>query len=102
MDKDPQYPNRKLIRLKGYDYSYAGLYFITICTHTKECLFGKIENGEMKLNEFGQIAQKEWELSAIKRTETEIDHFVIMPNHLHGIIKINKPICRGDSRIARS
>ncbi len=101
MEKNPRYPKRKSLRLKGYNYSDAGLYFITICTHGRECLFGKIENGEMKLNEYGEIARKEWELSATKRAEMELDCFVVMPNHLHGIVIINENVRRGDRPVAR-
>lgn len=57
---NPNIHNRRSIRLKGYDYSQAGLYFITICCQDRAHLFGNIENGEMKLNAFGKIAWEEW------------------------------------------
>ena len=60
MKYDPQIHHRRSIRLKGYDYTQAGAYFITICTHQRENIFGEIVNGEMKLNSFGEIAYNEW------------------------------------------
>ncbi|RPI06422.1 MAG: hypothetical protein EHM64_03090 [Ignavibacteriae bacterium] len=80
--------HRKSIRLKDYDYSSPGEYFVTICTHERECLFGEIINGEMVLNSFGLIVQEEWLKSKIIRPEIELDEFIVMPNHLHGIIVI--------------
>ena len=83
---------RRSIRLKEYDYSQAGAYFITICTHQREHLFGEIVDGVMQLNEFGQIAHEEWRKTALIRNEIELDEFVIMPNHFHGIIIIHEPV----------
>ena len=77
------------IRLPGYDYSQPGAYFITICTHNRQCLFGEIVNGEMILNEFGELVKNEWQKTGIIRPNINIDTFVVMPNHLHGIIIIN-------------
>jgi len=82
-------PQRRSIRLKDYDYSQAGAYFITICAHNRQKLFGEIENGEMRLNEFGEIVQEEWLKTPAMRPNIEIDEFVIMPNHFHGILIIN-------------
>ncbi len=89
MKFNPQIHHRKTIRLKGYDYSQAGAYFITICCANRECLFGEIVNGEMILNECGTIAYNEWLKTPEIRPQTELDVFVIMPNHIHGIIIIN-------------
>lgn len=86
---NPQIHHRRSIRLKGYDYSQAGAYFITICCHNREHRFGKIENGEMRLNEMGQIAYNEWLKTPQLRLNVSLDVFVVMPNHLHGIIVIN-------------
>jgi len=92
MNYNPKYnPNihhRRSIRLKGYDYAQAGLYFITICCQDRACLFGEIQNGEMVLNEYGTIARNEWIKTHEIRTNVELGEFVIMPNHIHGIIKI--------------
>lgn len=82
-------PQRKSIRLKGYDYSQAGLYFITICCQDRVCRFGDVVNGEMVLNELGQIAHDEWIKLSNRFSNFEIDVFQIMPNHMHGIILLN-------------
>ncbi len=90
------FPNRRTIRLKGYDYSQAGIYFITICTYKREHLFGKIQDGKMILNECGQIAWNEWMKTPQLRPHIELDAFVVMPNHIHGIIIINSSnACKG-------
>ena len=78
--------HRKSIRLKEYDYSSLGEYFVTMCTYQRECLFGEIVNDEMILNPLGLIVQEEWLRTQVIRFEIELDEFVIMPNHLHGII----------------
>ena len=83
--------HRRSIRLDGYDYASEGLYFITICVNKKECLFGDIVDGKMMLNEFGIIARNEWMKSSEIRSEIELDEFIIMPNHIHGIVRINNP-----------
>jgi len=70
--------------LKGFDYAQSGAYFVTICTKDRECLFGKIVDEEMILNEFGDIANAEWLKTAKIRPNVGIDEFVVMPNHLHG------------------
>ncbi len=80
---------RRSIRLKGYDYSQAGAYFITICTHDRSCLFGEVVDGDLRLNDAGHIVEDEWRLSATLRDEIELDEWVVMPNHVHGIVVIN-------------
>jgi len=87
--------NRKSIRLKEYDYSQAGEYFITICTYNHECTLGEIVDGEIKLNEIGRILEEEWLRTAIIRSNILIDSYVIMPNHIHGIIILNEDITVG-------
>lgn len=89
MPYSPDKHHRRSIRLKGYDYSSAGAYFITLCTFQRQCLFGRITDGTMQLNESGQIVAEEWRQSSIIRQEIEFDQWVIMPNHLHGIVLIN-------------
>ncbi len=79
---------RRSIRLKGYDYGQAGMYFVTICVKDRENLFGEIKNEEMILNELGKIVQEEWLKTPEIRKEIELDEFIIMPNHLHGIVII--------------
>ncbi len=89
MDHTPEnQKRRKSIRLKNYDYSQNGGYFITICTQDKKCLFGQIENGKMLLNEYGGIVLDCWNDLPKHYKHIELDYFVIMPNHLHGILII--------------
>jgi len=76
-------------RLKNYDYSSVGAYFITICTKNRDQLFGYINNCKMLLSPIGKIARLEWEKSFEMRRELLCDEYVIMPNHIHGIIIIN-------------
>jgi REP element-mobilizing transposase RayT len=84
---NPDIHHRRSIRLKGYDYSQAGLYFITICCQDRKCLFGKIINGEMVLTDAGEIARECW-LEIPKHFPNVVLHdYVIMPNHVHGIIE---------------
>ena len=80
---------RRSIRLKGYDYSRKGAYFVTICTNQKECVLGCVENGSMVLNEIGQMVRKAWTELPTHYAGVDIDEFVVMPNHLHGIIILN-------------
>ena len=91
--------HRRSIRLKDYDYASPGEYFVTVCPHDRQCLFGEIVDGEMMLNESGLIVVGEWKRSSIIRQEIEIDSFVVMPNHLHGILVVSD-YCRGGSRTA--
>ena len=90
--------HRRSIRLKGHDYSQAGGYFVTVCARDRECLFGEIVNGEMRLNEFGRLVRDEWLRSAEIRVEIELGEYVVMPNHFHGIVIItnNATECSGD------
>jgi putative transposase len=88
MSYNPDKHHRQSIRLKNYDYSSVGAYFITLCTYQKQHLFGDIVEGEMVLNTMGKIIDEEWLRSAGIRKEVELDEFVIMPNHVHGIIWI--------------
>lgn len=88
---NPAQHHRRSIRLKGYDYARAGMYFVTICCEKHECRFGKIVNGEMILNEYGKIACDEWTKLSERYSHVTFDVFQIMPNHIHGIIIINEP-----------
>jgi putative transposase len=80
---------RKPIRLKDFDYSSPGAYFVTICTMDKECWFGKILYGEMILNQYGKLVKTIWDELASHFINIELDYHVIMPNHVHGIIFIS-------------
>jgi REP element-mobilizing transposase RayT len=88
MKHDHDKHHRRSIRLKGYDYSKAGTYFVTICTQNRECLFGDIFDGEICLNDAGCMIQKWWYEAAGKFKNIVLDEFMIMPNHFHGIIAI--------------
>ena len=96
MKYNPQHHHRRSIRLPNYDYSRSGIYFVTICTHQKQCLFGEIDRGKMFLNQIGNIVREEWLKSAQIRKEIELDEWVIMPNHLHGIVLIHNDLKIGD------
>lgn len=85
---DPQKHHRRSIRLKGYDYSSEGAYYVTIVVQGRECLFGEIIDGEMYLNEYGEIVQKWWHEIPNHFPNVVLGAFVIMPNHVHGIIWI--------------
>jgi putative transposase len=85
---NPNIHHRRSIRLKMYDYSQAGLYFITICCQHRICRFGKIKNGGMILNELGIIAHTEWMQLEKRFQNFELDVFQIMPNHMHGVVAL--------------
>lgn len=85
---DPQKHHRRSIRLKGYDYSQEGAYFVTMVTWQREFLFGNIANQEMMLSQYGEIVQKWWQEIPVHFPNVETGAFVIMPNHVHGIIYI--------------
>lgn len=85
---DPQQHHRRSIRLKGYDYTEPGAYFVTIVTVRRDPLFGKIENGIMMLNDFGKIADECWRAIPEHFPNVELGAHMIMPNHVHGVIGI--------------
>jgi putative transposase len=88
----PQKHHRHSVRLKGYNYTKPGAYFLTICTYNRECLFGDIADGKMILNAFGKIAEAEWLRSPEIRSYVELDEYSIMPNHVHGIIMVHENV----------
>jgi REP element-mobilizing transposase RayT len=88
MSYNPEIHKRKSIRLKGYDYSQEGLYFITLCCQNRECLFGQIHNGSMILNDAGKMIENEWLNLENRFPNIELHEFIVMPNHFHGILKI--------------
>lgn len=88
MNHDPDIQNRRSIRLKGYDYKQPGAYFVTVCTQQRECLFGNIADGKMVLNNAGMMIQTVWDEIPPHYSGIETDEFVVMPNHIHGIIVI--------------
>ena len=83
---DPQKHHRRSIRLKGYDYSQVGAYFVTICIKDKDCILGKITDGEMYLNAAGLMIDKWWQKIPDKFPDIELGEYQIMPNHFHAIV----------------
>lgn len=90
MKFDPQKHHRRSIRLKEYDYSQPGGYFITTVTYQRDCLFGDIANGKMPLNSLGLIADECWRAVPDHFPNVELGAYVVMPNHVHGIIVIHE------------
>jgi putative transposase len=86
---DPQKHHRKSIRLPGYDYTQAGAYFVTIVTWRRDCLFGKIVDNEVNLNDLGKIAEDCWRAIPEHFPSVELGAYVVMPNHVHGIVVIH-------------
>lgn len=82
---------RKSLRLKEHDYSQVGAYFITVCVHNRECLFGEIVGEDMRLNEAGQMVAAAWDGLSERFPEADLDSSVVMPNHTHGIVVIGRP-----------
>jgi REP element-mobilizing transposase RayT len=93
---NPEIHHRRSIRLRDYDYSQAGAYFVTICAWNRECLFGDIVNGKIQTNEIGATVQGFWNAIPEHFQHIELDEFIIMPNHTHGIIAIANNDCRGE------
>lgn len=85
---DPEVHHRRSIRLKGYDYAEAGAYFVTIAAQDRLCLFGEVVDGAVVLTEAGTMVRTAWENLSARFPEIALDAFVVMPNHLHGIIVI--------------
>jgi len=88
MKYNPDIHHRHSIRLREYDYSSGGAYFVTICAYQRECLFGEVVDGEMRLNDCGGIVQEWWKQITTHFFGVTIDQFTIMPNHFHGIVTI--------------
>jgi putative transposase len=89
MNNNPPIPQRKSIRLPGYDYTLAGAYFITLVTWQRECLFGEIVSGEVRLSKLGSMVASEWQRLAKRFPAVELEEWVVMPNHFHGIIVLS-------------
>ncbi|MCH8961165.1 MAG: hypothetical protein IH820_07505 [Bacteroidetes bacterium] len=88
MAYNPEKHRRRSIRLRDYDYRQPGAYFITICTYDRDCLFGQVVDGVMELTPSGRIVADEWHRTEMVRPNVVLDAFVVMPNHVHGIIGI--------------
>ena len=85
---DTPFPNRQSIRKRGWDYTAPGWCFVTVNTHESRALFGAVVNGRVVLSEAGRIAEEEWRKSAALREGLVLDEFVVMPNHVHGIVRL--------------
>ncbi len=99
MHYDPDKHHRRSIRLADYDYKQSGAYFITVCAKHRQCLFGEIADGEMRLNELGRAVEECWEWLAQRYQQVSLDAWIIMPNHLHGVIVLDD-FNKGGSRTA--
>lgn len=88
MNYNPEKHHRRSTRLKGYDYSRPGAYFVTIVTQARACLFGDVVGGEMRLNGAGRVAEQCWRDIPIHFPHVTVDAFVVMPNHIHGVLWI--------------
>ncbi|PKO04834.1 MAG: hypothetical protein CVU41_15215 [Chloroflexi bacterium HGW-Chloroflexi-3] len=99
MPYNPAIHNRHSIRLPGYDYSQPGAYFLTINSHKKEHLFGRVVDGVVQLSPVGEIAQEQWQNIPTHFSNVLLDEFVIMPNHMHGILVITEgEVCTGKGK----
>jgi REP element-mobilizing transposase RayT len=85
---NPEKHHRRSIRLKGFDYEQPGAYFVTICTQNRECLFGAVTDGQIRLTEAGRIVDAVWGELPSRFSNMSLDAFVVMPNHVHGIILV--------------
>jgi putative transposase len=90
MADEARFHNRRSIRLRGYDYTAPGAYFVTMVTHRRTQLFGEIAGGEMRVNEWGEIAADCWLAIPDHYDHVGLDEFMVMPNHFHGIIVISE------------
>ena len=93
---DPERHHRKSIRLRGYDYAAPGAYFVTIATQDRACLFGEISRGRMHLTAAGMAAQTVWAAIPVHFPRVRLDAFVVMPNHVHGVILIGTDAATDD------
>jgi len=89
MSYDAKKHHRRSIRLPGYDYAQAGWYFVTVCTHNHACLFGRVVGEDMQLNDAGCTVQTVWDQLPDHYQRVQTDLFVVMPNHIHGVIRLS-------------
>ena len=90
-------PTRRSVRLPAFDYGRVGSYFVTLCAWERRSLFGGIRDGAVEVGEVGPIVRAEWERTAGTRAEVELDAFVVMPNHVHGVIRIVRGVRPGEA-----
>jgi REP element-mobilizing transposase RayT len=94
---DPAKHHRRSIRLPGYDYTSPGAYFVTICVRHGECLLGEVVDGVMRLSDWGRVVQHYWQRIPIHFPHAELDRWVVMPNHLHGVLVM---VRRGEASLS--
>jgi len=99
MNYDPDKHHRRSIRMRGYDYAQEGVYFVTVCAQDRQCLFGEIVDGEIRLDDAGRMIERWWFELNHKFSTVETDEFVIMPNHFHGIVVIADVPVGADLRV---
>jgi putative transposase len=92
---DPDKHHRQSIRLKGYDYAQAGAYFVRLCAQERACLFGEVADGGMRVNPYGQVVLECWDDLVNHYPHIALDAFVVMPNHVHGIIALAEDVGAG-------
>jgi len=80
--------HRRSLRLQRYNYGQAGMYFVTVCTHERELVFGEIMGGKVVLNQVGRVVEEEWQQTSTLRPYVVLDEFIVMPNHFHAILMI--------------
>ena len=97
MAYNPKLHHRRSIRLKEWDYSRPGGYFVTICTNRREAMFGEVRGKKMRLNRYGRIVQQSWKDLPAHYHNTHLDEFIIMPNHVHGIIVVTENTAVGNA-----
>ena len=86
MGYDPEIHHRRSIRLQGYDYAQEGAYFVTVCTQGRVYLFGDVVEAKVRLNDYGRVVKECWEKLPRHYGHVDLDTFVVMPNHIHGVI----------------
>lgn len=92
MTFNPAKHHRRSLRLRGYDYAQAGAYFITVCAYERACLFGEVLRGKMVINNFGRILEACWREIPAHFPDVALDAFVVMPNHIHGVVLIDRSV----------
>src|SRR5882672_12162942 len=90
--------SRRSIRLKGRDYSWPGTYFVTICTEERKCILGRIEDGVMRENVLGRLARTLWMEIPRQFASVELDAFVVMPSHVHGLIHLHRRVATDEEQ----
>ena len=102
MPYDPKRHHRRSIRLKGHDYQADGVYFVTLCVQGRHCVLGEVRAGRVKLSPLGQVVAEAWQWLAENHPYVALDTWVVMPNHLHGILVLRPTdrVQEGGSRTA--